>query len=248
MFNIRIDKFLSHSGFGTRKEVKKFLKKGLVKVNNQLVKNPSLKINPEKDIVYFDDEPVEFKENYYFMFNKPSGYITATYSEDFPTVMDFFYDFPLIDKLFPVGRLDVDTEGLLILTTDGQFGHRLAHPKWEVEKEYFAIVKGDISKIELEKFQNEGILLKDEKESYKTKPFRINVLNSSEDKSEILITVKEGKYHIVKRIMKELGFPVLYLKRVRIGNLKLDDSLEAGEFRELTDEEILNLKSLVNLI
>jgi len=248
VFNIRIDKFLSHSGFGTRKEVKKFLKKGLVKVNNQLVKNPSLKINPEKDIVYFDDEPVEFKENYYFMFNKPSGYITATYSEDSPTVMDFFYDFPLIDKLFPVGRLDVDTEGLLILTTDGQFGHRLAHPKWEVEKEYFAIVKGDISKIELEKFQNEGILLKDEKESYKTKPFRINVLNSSEDKSEILITVKEGKYHIVKRIMKELGFPVLYLKRVRIGNLKLDDSLEAGEFRELTDEEILNLKSLVNLI
>jgi len=225
------------------------LKKGFVKVNDKIVKNPSLKIDPQKDIVYFEDEPIEFQENYYFMFNKPSGYITATYSEDYPTVMDFFYDFPLIDKLFPVGRLDIDTEGLLILTTDGQFGHRLAHPKWEIEKEYFAVVKGDISetKDEIEKYKKEGILLKENKEKYQTKPFKIEILNSNKDKSEILITVTEGKYHIVKRIMEALGYPVLYLKRVRIGNLKLDENLESGEFRELTEEETLNLKKLVNL-
>jgi 16S rRNA pseudouridine516 synthase len=247
VFEIRLDKFLSHSGFGTRKEVKKFLKKGLVKVNKEVVKNPSLKINIEKDIVYFDNEPVEYKENYYFMFNKPSGYITATYSEDYPTVMDFFYDFPLIEKLFPVGRLDIDTEGLLILTTDGQFGHRLAHPKWEIEKEYFAIVQGNILEKEnqLEKFKKEGIFLK--KENYQTKPFKIEILSSNDEKSEIFITVTEGKYHIVKRIMEEIGNPVLYLKRVRIGNLKLDESLEAGEFRELTESEISNLKKLIKL-
>ncbi len=225
------------------------MKKGLVKVNDEIVKNPSLKINPQKDLIYFDDELIEYKENFYFMFNKPSGYITATYSEDYPTVMDFFYDFPLIDKLFPVGRLDVDTEGLLILTTDGQFGHRLAHPKWEIEKEYFAVVKGNISEkgTKFEKYKNEGIELKEGKEKYQTKPFKIEILKSNEDKSEILITVTEGKYHIVKRIMEELGYPVLYLKRVRIGNLKLDEDLEAGEFRELTDEELSNLKSLINL-
>ncbi len=182
------------------------------------------------------------------MFNKPSGYITATFSEDYPTVMDFFYDFPLIEKLFPVGRLDIDTEGLLILTTDGQFGHRLAHPKWEIEKEYFAVVKGDISKKEFEKYKKEGIILKEGKEKYQTKPFKIEILNSDKDKSEILITVTEGKYHIVKRIMEEIGNPVLYLKRLRIGNLKLDEDLETGEFRELTEEEVFNLKNLVNLI
>ena len=183
------------------------------------------------------------------MFNKPSGYITATYSEDYPTVMDFFYDFPLINKLFPVGRLDIDTEGLLILTTDGQFGHRLAHPKWEIEKEYFAVVKGDISELkdEIEKYKKEGILLKENKERYQTKPFKIEILNLDKDKSEILITVTEGKYHIVKRIMEALGYPVLYLKRVRVGNLKLDKDLESGEFRELTEGEISNLKKLINL-
>ncbi len=247
MFKIRLDKFLSHSGFGTRKEVKKFLKKGLVKVNEEIVKSPSIKINPEKDKVYFDEELIEYKENYYFMFNKPSGYITATYSEDYPTVMDFFYDFPLIDKLFPVGRLDIDTEGLLILTTDGQFGHRLAHPKWEIEKEYLAVVKGDISEKNLKDYEKNGIVLKEGKEKYQTKPFKINLLNSGKDKSEILITVTEGKYHIVKRIMEEIGNPVLHLKRMRIGNLKLDENLETGEFRELTEEEIKNLKELINL-
>ncbi len=192
-----------------------------------------------------EGEPIEYKENYYFMFNKPSGYITATYSEELPTIMEFFQDFPLWEKLFPVGRLDVDTEGLLIVTTDGQLAHRIAHPKWEIEKEYYAVVQGNINDVkDLERFEKEGIELED---GYKTKPFRIKVLSADDKKSEILITVTEGKYHIVKRIMEKLGHPVLYLKRIKIGNLKLDESLEPGEYRELTEEEIKELKKLVNL-
>ncbi|ACO04038.1 MULTISPECIES: 16S rRNA pseudouridine(516) synthase [Persephonella] len=180
------------------------------------------------------------------MFNKPSGYITAVKDERYPTVMDFFADLPFSKKLFPVGRLDIDTEGLLIITDDGQLAHRIAHPKWEIEKEYYAVVKGDISDLDLSRFEKEGIVLK--KEKYRTKPFKINIISTSEERSEIYITVREGKYHIVKRIMEELGHPVLYLKRVRIGPLRLDEDLEEGDFRELTDEEIEKLKRSVNLL
>ncbi len=160
--------------------------------------------------------------------------------------MEFFTELPFSKKLFPVGRLDVDTEGLLIITDDGQLAHRIAHPKWEIEKEYYAVVKGNISDLDLSRFEKEGILLK--KEKYRTKPFKIHVISMSEDRSEIHITVSEGKYHIVKRIMEELGHPVLYLKRVRIGPLHLDKDLDEGEFRELTDEEIEKLKRAVNLL
>ncbi|MEJ5172343.1 MAG: pseudouridine synthase [Hydrogenothermaceae bacterium] len=179
------------------------------------------------------------------MLNKPAGYITATFDENEPTVLDFFMDFPLVEKLFPVGRLDRDTEGLLIITTDGQFAHRLAHPKWNIEKEYFAIVEGDLSYIDFSPYEKKGLYLK--KDKYTTKPFKVRVIKSSPEKSEIYITVSEGKYHIVKKIMGELKHPVLYLKRVRIGNLILDETLETGEYRELTKEEIEDLKSLVRL-
>lgn len=179
------------------------------------------------------------------MLNKPAGYITATEDEEYPTVLDLFSDLSIASKLFPVGRLDIDTEGLLILTTDGQFGHRLSHPKWNIEKEYYAIVEGDISNIDFSEYENKGTYLK--KEKYQTKPFKVKVLNTSKDKSEILITLTEGKYHIVKRIMQELGHPVLYLKRIRIGSLKLDEDLLPGEFRELTEKEIKELKKLIKM-
>lgn len=241
---IRLDKFLSNSGFGSRKEVKKLIKQKRVKVNGIIINNPSYHVYPEKDIIFIDDQKVEYKKNHYFMFNKPSGYITATQDKELPTVMEFFKELPFYKKLFPVGRLDIDTEGLLIITDDGQLSHRLSHPKWEIEKEYYAVVKGDISDIDISKYEKEGIKLKD---GYKTKPFKIKVLSNSPEKSEILITITEGKYHIVKRIMEELEHPVLYLKRIRIGNLKLDPDLETGEYRKLTDEEIENLKKLVRL-
>lgn len=179
------------------------------------------------------------------MLNKPAGYITATYDRDHPTVLDIFSDFPLAEKLFPIGRLDKDTEGLLILTTDGQFGHRLSHPKWNIEKEYFVKVEGSVSNIDFSIFEKKGIYIKSDK--YQTKPFKITVLELSDKFSKILISISEGKYHIVKKIMAELGHPVIYLKRVRIGNLILDENLKPGEYRELTDSEIKALKEAVNL-
>ncbi len=178
------------------------------------------------------------------MLNKPAGYITATEDENYPTVLDLFEN-SIKSKLFPVGRLDIDTEGLLILTTDGILAHRLAHPKWQIEKEYFAIVEGDVSDIDFSKFEEKGIFLK--KDKYQTKPFKINIKSTSKEKSEIFITVTEGKYHIVKKIMQQLNHPVLYLKRVRLGNLYLDENLKEGEYRELTEDEIKGLKKLVNL-
>ncbi|ACN99236.1 putative ribosomal small subunit pseudouridine synthase A [Sulfurihydrogenibium azorense Az-Fu1] len=198
-----------------------------------------------KDKVSVEDEDVNYQENFYFMLNKPLGYITATYDENFPTVISLLDDETVKDKLFPIGRLDLDTEGLLILTTDGQLAHRLAHPKWNIEKEYYAIVEGDVSKIDFSPFEKEGIYLK--KDKYKTKPFKVKVLSALEEESKVLITVSEGKYHIVKKIMESLGHPVKYLKRVRMGNLKLDENLQPGDYRPLTEEEIRKLKSLVKL-
>ncbi len=179
------------------------------------------------------------------MFNKPSGYVTAVKDERYPTVMEFFSDLPFSKNLFPVGRLDIDTEGLLIITDDGQLAHRVSHPKWNIEKEYYAVVRGDISKIDLSVFEKEGIFLK--KDNYKTKPFKVKILSTSKEKSEVFITVREGKYHIVKKIMEQINHPVIYLKRVRIGTLSLDDRLESGSFRELTDEEIKKLKRSVSM-
>lgn len=179
------------------------------------------------------------------MLNKPAGYITATEDDRHHTVLDLFSSLPIVSKLFPVGRLDIDTEGLLIITTDGQLGHKLSHPKWNVEKEYYAIVEGDISNIDFSDYEKKGLYLKQDK--YQTKPFKVRVLSRSSEKSEILIIVTEGKYHIVKKIMKELDHPVLYLKRVRIGSLSLDESLKPGEYRELTETEVESLKHLVRI-
>ncbi len=243
---MRLDKFLSNYGIGSRSNVKTFIKKGLVKVNDEIVKNPSYKINVEKDTIFFNEKKLNFQKDYYFMLNKPSGYITAKKDGLYPTVMEFFHNEPFFSKLFPVGRLDVDTEGLLVITSDGTFSHRISHPKWEIEKEYFVKVKGNLSGKDLTKFEKEGIYL--EKDKYRTKPFKINVLKSSENESEIFITLKEGKYHIVKKIMKEIGHPVKYLKRVRIGSLKLDKNLKTGEYRHLTENEIISLKKEVKLI
>jgi 16S rRNA pseudouridine516 synthase len=246
---VRLDKFLANAGIGSRKEVKKLIKERLVKVNDEIVKSPNIHIDPDKDRVYLVDEVIEPYREQYYMFNKPSGYITATQDKEYPVVMEFFEAEPYFDKLFPVGRLDIDTEGLLIITSDGQFAHRLSHPKWNIEKEYIAVVDGifNIPEERLKKFEKEGIYLK--KDKYQTKPFKIKVLeiDKKNKKSTVDITVSEGKYHIVKKILKELGYPVEKLKRVRIGNLKLDENLVASEYRKLSQEEINNLKKLINM-
>lgn len=242
---MRLDKFLVNQGFGSRKEVQKLIKAGIVYVNDVPVKDPSFHIDPNTDVVEIEGQEVEYKENYYFMLNKPKGYITATYDENYPTVMDLFSAEPIVNKLFPIGRLDIDTEGLLIITSDGVLAHRLSHPKWNVEKEYFVIVEGDVSDIDFSKYEKEGIYLK--KDKYKTKPFKVKVLKTSFEESELLLTITEGKYHIIKKIMSALDHEVKYLKRVRIGPLTLDEDLDVGEYRELTEEEIELLKRYVRM-
>lgn len=243
MKKIRIDRFLANIGIGSRKTVKKILKEKRVSVNGNVISDPSFKVDPEFDTVSIDGNLITYKKNHYYMLNKPSGYVTSTYDKEKPYIMELFHHIPFYEKLFPAGRLDIDTEGLLIITDDGVFAHRITHPKWKVEKEYYAVVKGDVSDVNTHIFEREGIKLN----NYRTKPFKIKVISSSEEKSEILITVREGKYHIVKRIMEKIGHPVLYLKRVRIGSLKLDENLKLGEFRELTDGEINSLKKLIKL-
>jgi len=238
---LRLDRLLSLSGFGSRSEVKRLIKKGRVEVNGEIVKEPSFQVNPEVDEVTVNGEPVAYEENYYLILNKPAGYITSTKDREL-TVMELVSDIPKFERLFPVGRLDKDAEGLLFITSDGELAHRLTHPKWKVPKTYYVVVEGEVGEEELEPLRK-GIQLKD----FKTKPAEVEILSSGEESSELKITIKEGKYHQVKRMFSAIGHPVKYLKRTRFGNLELGE-LPVGEYRHLTEEELQKLKKLVKLI
>ncbi|RUM90940.1 MAG: 16S rRNA pseudouridine(516) synthase [Thermovibrio sp.] len=238
---MRLDRLLSLSGFGSRSEVKRLIKKGRVEVNGEIVKEPSFQVNPEVDEVTVNGEPVAYEENYYLILNKPAGYITSTKDREL-TVMELVSDIPKFERLFPVGRLDKDAEGLLFITSDGELAHRLTHPKWKVPKTYYVVVEGEVGEEELEPLRK-GIQLKD----FKTKPAEVEILSSGEESSELKITIKEGKYHQVKRMFSAIGHPVKYLKRTRFGNLELGE-LPVGEYRHLTEEELQKLKKLVKLI
>lgn len=226
---IRLDKVLAHLGYGSRKEVKEMIKKGLIKVDGILIKNSDLKINEDSKIEIADDE-VKYNEFKYYVINKPSGYLSATESNNYPCVIDLV---PYHKGLFPVGRLDLDTEGLLIITNDGQLAHNLLSPKKEVEKEYYFKYKGKLNDDSVEMCLK-GLNINNE---YVTKEAILNIINDTEGK----IIIKEGKYHEVKRMIKTLGGEVTYLKRIRMKELELGD-LKIGEYRELDIEEIKKLK------
>lgn len=226
---IRLDKVLAHLGYGSRKEVKEMIKKGLIKVDGILIKNSDLKINEDSKIEIADDE-VKYNEFKYYVINKPSGYLSATESNKYPCVIDLV---PYHKGLFPVGRLDLDTEGLLIITNDGQLAHNLLSPKKEVEKEYYFKYKGKLNDDSVEMCLK-GLNINNE---YITKEAILNIINDTEGK----IIIKEGKYHEVKRMIKTLGGEVTYLKRIRMKELELGD-LKIGEYRELDIEEIKKLK------
>lgn len=237
---MRLDRFLSKSGFGSRSEVKKLIKKGLVEVNGSVVKVPSFQVNPKKDEVTVEGEPAFYEENRYLILNKPAGYVTSTKDREL-TVMELISDVPRFQSLFPVGRLDKDAEGLLLLTDDGLLAHRLTHPRWKVPKTYYVIVEGRLTEEKLEPLKK-GLNLGD----FTTKPAEVKLLGSKSDFSEVEITITEGKYHQVKRMFKALGFPVRYLKRIKFGNLELGE-LPLGEYRHLTEDEVKKLKQLVGL-
>ncbi|MCJ0362926.1 rRNA pseudouridine synthase [Clostridioides difficile] len=229
----RIDKILSNLGYGSRSEIKKYCKQGSVVVNGSEVSNPGTQVDTENDEILFNGEEVIYREYIYLMMNKPDGYISATTDKYDPTVLDLIDLSYLAFEPFPVGRLDKDTEGLLVLTNDGKLSHRVLSPKKHVPKTYYAKIDGVVTEEDVEAFL-EGVVLDD---GYKTMPSQLNILKS-DDESEIELTIHEGKFHQVKRMFESVGKKVVYLKRLSMGNLKLDESLELGDYRELTDEEV----------
>lgn len=239
---MRLDKLLAHTGFGTRKEVKKIIKDKYITVNGEIVRNPGTKVDPDVDDVRVGGTQIYYEEFVYYMLNKPAGVISAT--EDFihETVLDLLDPSDSVQEPHPVGRLDIDTEGLLILTNDGQLTHQLTSPKKEVDKEYYAEIAGIVTKEDVEKFA-EGVFIDDE-EPFEALPAELEIIDIIEEDnaSVIHVTVHEGKFHQVKRMFLAVGKEVTYLKRIRMKELVLDESLPLGEYRRLTDEELARLK------
>ena len=234
---LRIDKLLANMGYGTRKEVKKLLKAGVVKVDGMTVKDAKTHVDPKEQVVTVWGEEVEYKPFIYLMMNKPKGVISATEDAVEETVVDLLEEEDRIFDPFPVGRLDKDTEGLLLLTNDGQLAHQLLSPKKHVPKTYEAIIDGEVTEEDVAAFRR-GVVLDD---GYETKPAKLVIVRSGL-RSDVQITITEGKFHQIKRMFQAVGKRVVYLKRVQMGPLTLDETLEPGEYRELTDEEIALLK------
>ena len=236
---MRLDKLLSNSGFGSRKEVKQLLKSGQVTVNDKVVKAGKEHVDPERDLIFLKGEQVIYEEFVYYLLHKPAGVISAT--EDFKdkTVIDLLAPIDRIKDPFPVGRLDKDTEGLLLITNDGKLAHQILSPKNNIGKTYFAKIDQPVTRADKIAFK-EGVILDD---GYLTEPADLVILTDG-DSSEIELTITEGKFHQVKRMFESVGKRVLYLKRIAIEGWKLDEKLKAGEYRRLTEEEVLYLQQL----
>lgn len=236
----RLDKILSNLGYGTRKELKGICKKGLVKVNGVVVKDSGAKVDPENDEIFINGEQVFYRKFIYLMMNKPDGVISATRDNRDETVVDLLEVDHQVFEPFPVGRLDKDTVGLLFLTNDGELNHKLISPKYKVDKVYSAKINKRVTESDIEAFKN-GITLDD---GYVCKEAKLEIISAEENESDVIITIQEGKFHQVKRMFEAVGKEVTYLKRIEFGTIKLDETLEEGEYRELTDDEVTILKSL----
>lgn len=232
---MRLDKYLSEMGIASRREIKEYGKKGRIKVNDNPVKSTDYKIDADIDKIEFDGKIVRYEQFEYYMLNKPAGTVSATVDNNDKTVIDLIESNRKKD-LFPVGRLDKDTVGLLIITNDGELSHNLLSPVKHVDKTYFARVEGRINETHINKFK-EGIILKD---GTVTKPAELKIVKSGEI-SEVEITIHERKYHQIKRMVASTGRKVIYLKRLSMGGLKLDESLKEGEYRRLDDIEVKKL-------
>ncbi|MGX7079936.1 pseudouridine synthase [Gemella parahaemolysans] len=235
---MRLDRFISTTTVLSRAEAKKRIKKGIL-INNVLVKSPDYKVDEFNDQVIIDGVRLVYQKFIYIMMNKPKDTVSATEDAIEKTVVDILNEEDRIQKVFPVGRLDKDTEGLMLLTNDGDLAHRLISPKKNVEKKYYVEVNGELKNEHLEVVKK-GVILED---GYRCKPARLEILDSSESSSKANIYITEGKFHQVKRMMKSLGVTVTYLKRLSIGNLSLDKNLKLGEYRYLTDEELNKLNN-----
>ena len=233
---MRLDKFISTTTTLSRAEAKKIIKKGIL-INDILIKSPDYKVDEFNDQVIVNGNRLVYQKYVYIMMNKPKDTISATEDAIERTVVDILRDEDRIHKVFPVGRLDKDTEGLMLLTNDGELAHKLISPKKDVEKKYYVEVSGELKDEHLQIVET-GVTLED---GYRCKPARLEILDSSEGNSKANIFITEGKFHQVKRMMKSLGTTVTYLKRLSIGSLKLDENLKLGEYRYLTDDELNKL-------
>lgn len=237
---MRLDKFLAEVGIGSRKEVKVLIKKGQIKVNEEVIKSDKFQVKEFDDQITYLDEPLVYQKDFYYVLNKPAGVISATQDNYEQTVMDLLSDEDYREDLFPVGRLDKDTEGLLILTNDGKLAHRLLSPKKHVEKEYFAKVKGVMTEEDIDSFAR-GLVIDKGEQTLPAQLF-IDSIDHEEETSTIRLILHEGKFHQVKRMVLAVGKEVTYLKRLRMGGFLLPESLDNGEYRELTEAELLQLQ------
>ena len=235
---MRLDKFLVACAVGSRTEVKNFLKSGRVTVNGKKEKSAKLQINEGTDEIHFDGQKLDYEEFVYYMMNKPQGVISATEDPKHKTVLDLMDDYARAKEVFPVGRLDIDTHGLLLLTNDGKLAHALLSPKRHVDKTYLAQVDGIMTDEDIETFA-QGIPLKD----FTCQPAKLELvsIDTEKDQSLVRVTIAEGKFHQVKRMVAYCGKEVVDLQRLTMGTLTLDEDLKRGEWRRLSKEELEGL-------
>lgn len=232
---MRLDKYISDMVTSSRKEAKKLINKKKVKVNGEIILDEGYKVSEHNDIIMIDEKQIIYQQFHYYILNKPKGLVTSTLDEN-PTVMSLIHEYPKYN-LAPVGRLDKDTEGLLLITDDGILSHLLTSPKHHVDKTYYVELLKDISISDIQKLE-EGIILDD---GYKTKKARVKMISPK----TIELTIHEGKYHQVKRMLGSANNKVTYLKRVSFGPLNLGN-LELGTYRELTEKEVEILNKIKN--
>ena len=232
---LRLDKMLAHCGYGSRKDVKNLIRKGEVIVNGEVVKNDDFKVDSDKDEVIVFNENVSYQELVYIMLNKPAGVVSATFDYHKKTVIELVNEYASY-KIFPVGRLDIDTEGLLLISNDGLLCHKLLSPKSHVDKTYYVEFKGEFKNEYYDCFKK-GIILDD---GYKTLPASIELI----DENKAHVCIHEGKFHQVKRMFLALNMEVTYLKRISFGSLVLDKDLKLGEYRLLNENEIFQLRKI----
>jgi len=236
----RLDKVLSNLGYGSRKEIKGIVKKKLVEVDGVIAKDSAMQLDPEKAVIKVNGELVKYRQYIYLLMNKPSGVVSATFDNHDETVVDLLdVDYQVFEP-FPVGRLDKDTVGLLLLTNDGELNHRLIAPKYHVDKVYYAQINKPVDEEDIKAFEK-GIVLDD---GYECMPAKLEIISSDDDGAEVYVTIQEGKFHQVKRMFQSREKTVVYLRRIKFGSLTIDESLEEGEYRELTEEELSYLKQV----
>ena len=234
---IRLDKYLAEMGLGTRSQIKEAARKGRIRVNGVTEKGAEKKIDPDSDTVLFDGQEITYVRMEYYLLNKPQGVVSATEDTLHKTVLDLI-DGKRKKELFPVGRLDIDTEGLLLITNDGDLAHRLLSPRHHVDKVYYAVVDGELPEDAPQQFKK-GITLED---GMVTMPAGLEIKEAGKGTAQVLVTIQEGKFHQVKRMCQAMGCRVTYLKRLSMGPLRLDEGLRPGEYRPLTEEEVQALK------